>query len=167
MMDAYTMKKLTIDVGVLIDGSGIGSVPEYGKPSNDLMKRVSDQQLCHIAVDHKGKIMYQYKSKLKEGTFGHHWICELASRDMIRPVRSLHFTRGVVTKLKEAHFDPEDYKYVVTAGATISKVLVSHDPDYSPKVCSILKKELDVRVLGSKECLAGELKVSRGRTRDS
>jgi len=117
------------------------------------MKKVRDSVNYKIAVDHKKRIRYQYDQKLKEGTFGHHWIMELASRNKITTVESLHLDRGVRSALKEAHFDKEDYKYVETSAATECKILVSHDPDYSSNIRQILKKKLAVVVCEAQLCL--------------
>jgi hypothetical protein len=147
------MKDFTIDVGVLIDGSGRGSVLEYREPSHKLMKKVRDDDEYRIVVDKKGRIKYQYEQKLKQGTFGHHWLQNLASRGKIIILKSMRLGRGVLTRLKEIHFDTEDYKYVETAAATRCKILVSHDPDYSVRVQRVLRRDLDVVVFSAKKCV--------------
>jgi hypothetical protein len=109
-----------------------------------------------LALDKRGKIRHQYENKLKEGTLGHHWLRNLAEKNKIRMVPWTHLDRGVVTALKEAHFDSavrEDFKYVVTAASTECKILSSHDSDYSIKVCRILKRRLAVLVHRAQECL--------------
>ncbi len=93
--------------------------------------------------------MYQYGVKLKQGTFGHHWLRQMAARGKTCIINWQKLDRGTITQLKEAHFDTavgEDFKYVVTAAGSIDKILVSHDPDYSIKVRRILRKRLDILV---------------------
>ena len=119
------------------------------------MKRMLKRDEYTLAIDSRGKIENQYSKRLKHGTFGHSWVKEMSSQGRVKIVPWQHIDQGTRTKLIEAHFDSsagEDFKYVVTASATESKVLVSHDPDYSPKVRSILRKRLKIKV-----CLARQL----------
>jgi hypothetical protein len=142
----------TIDVCILMDGSGIGDNENY-VPCRSLMNRTITDLEWFIALDDGKIIENQYVSKLREGTFGHHWLIEMAKNDKIKWIKWREIDRGTITALKEVHFDKEDFKYVKTAACTICKIIVTHDPDYSVKVCKILKRRLDVSVKDSRECL--------------
>jgi len=149
------MKDLTIDVGILMTGSGIGN-PDNSQSCNLLMKKTMATLNWCLALDKGGKIENQYGTKLGQGTFGHHWLLQMASRDKIKYVTWRSIDRGTITQLKEAHFDKEDFKYVRTAEATVCKIIVSHDPDYSNRIRRILRRRLDVVVNDSEECLCIE-----------
>lgn len=102
---------------------------------------------CVLILDDEGMIRHQYRQKLPQGTYGHEWVRQMATRDKIREVSRARIDRGTVTQVKEAHLDDEDYKYYVrTAAASESKALVSHDPDYSSQICRILKRRLGISV---------------------
>lgn len=146
------MMDFTMDVCILMDGSGIGDNRDY-VTSNSLMKRTVEELEWFIALDDGRIIRNQYESKLRQGTFGHHWLIEMAKRDKIKYIKWKEIDRGTKTALKEAHFDKEDFKYVKTAACTVCKTIVTHDPDYSVNVCKILKKRLGVSVKDSNECL--------------
>ena len=143
---------LTFDVCVLMSGSGIGN-PKYLILCNELMKKSLVKKSLHLALDKRGRIRHQYEKKLKEGVFGHSWLCQMADKDKIKLIPWQNIDRGTKTALQEVHFDPEDFKYVETAAATECKTIASHDPDYSKKVCKVLKK-LKVAVKNPQECVS-------------
>ncbi len=149
------MKDLTIDVNVLMGGSGTGNQQNYHS-CYSLMQRTMNTLNWFLALDNGGIIRTQYENKLRHGTYGYYWLLEMAKRDKIRPVEWGDIDRGTRTQLKEVHFDPEDFKYVRTAAVTVCKIIVSHDDDYSTKVRRILRRRLDVVVKDSKECLCIE-----------
>jgi hypothetical protein len=69
-------------------------------------------------------------------------------------VKRASLDRGTLTALREAHLDPEDLKYFVrTAAASESRVLASHDPDYSTTVRRILIRRCGVRVVDQVEAV--------------
>ncbi len=146
MIASPNVKDLTVDVGVLMSGSKLGDPPNYRKSKllMDVMMSIKDARLL---MDDRGRINNQYSSKMVQGTVGHSWVRQMATKGKVVFVRWRRMDRGTTTKLKEAHFDPEDVKYVRTAAESSSKKLVSHDPDYSPSVQRVLKKRMSVQVL--------------------
>jgi hypothetical protein len=138
---------LTIDICVLRSGSNTGE-PMYYESSLKLMQLLKRDKSYWICLDDRGKIELQYRKQL-QGTYGHHWLREMASKKKVKIVEWSNLDRGTRTALIEAHFDSsvgEDIKYVITAKGSESRILVTHDKDYSPKVRRILRKRLEVVV---------------------
>jgi len=125
------MDDLTLDVCVLMSGSGIGN-PQYRDTCRDLMNRMISTDDYKLALDAKGQIRQQYLVKNREGIFGHHFIIRMALRGktVIIPWRNL--SDAIRVKLEEQGFtrDSDDYKYVVCASGTCCNKLVSHDPHF-------------------------------------
>lgn len=139
------MGDLTLDVGVLMSGAGLGA-PEYSEHSRSLMDRMQEDSIARLVMDDGGFIDFQYQ-RLGD-SFGAMWVRRMADLDRILFVRRKHLDRGTQTALQEAHFDREDCSYYVrTAANSPSKRLVSHDPDYSARVQRVLRRRLGVRVL--------------------
>ena len=144
---------LTVDVCVLRSGSQTGD-PLHYQSSYELMQLMARDNSYLLCLDSRKKISSQYRRQLKQGTFGREWLILMASKNKLTIVQWNNPNRGTKTALKEAHFDSgacEDYKYVVTAAGSDSRVLVTHDGDYSAKVRKILKKRLGVSVLSAAE----------------
>jgi hypothetical protein len=141
---------LTIDVGVVMSGSGLGD-PKHSADSLELLKAVESEKGWHLALDERGRILHQYQEKVKQG-FGRDWIRRLASSGKIIHVPWQRMNRGIRTALIEVHFDPEDYKYAETASHTGCKVLVAHDDDYSIKVRRVLRR-VSVDVISARRSL--------------
>ena len=146
------MAELTIDICILRSGSGIGNT-KYYESSNSFMRRFLEIDTLYLALDERGRIRHQYDTQLKEGIFGHHWLSRMADRDRIAMIPWQRIDRGTRTALQEAHFDPEDFKYVETSAATDTKTISTHDPDYTRRVCRILRRRLEVEVVGPQECM--------------
>ena len=142
---------LTVDVGVVMSASGLGAAG-HREASLGLLKAIESRAQWLLALDSRGRIRYQYEEKVKQG-FGEAWLRRLASTNRIAFVTCRKLDRGTVTRLKEDHFDPEDFKYVHTAASTQCKKLISHDPDYSHQVRKTLKR-VDVEVLTAEEAIA-------------
>ncbi len=142
---------LTVDICVLRNGSRIGN-PKHYKASYELMDQMIRKNTYLLCIDSRKKIQTQYSQQLRQGTFGNQWLILMASKNKMTVVKWHHLDRGTTTALKEAHFDSsarEDYKYVVTAAGSKARVLVSYDPDYSPRVQKILRKRLKVSVVSA------------------
>lgn len=140
------MKQLTVDVNVLMIGSALGDRSHY-ESCRTLMVGMQENEQGRLVLDKGGIILEQYQRKMVQGTFGHEWVRQMASQGKTCYVAWGDIDKGTRTKLKEAHFHKEDFKYVRTAAASVSKRLVAHDPDYSPAVRKILKGRLSVVVL--------------------
>jgi len=143
---------LTIDVNILMVAFNLSDQPDRNKVSLSLIKKVESDESYGLALDKGGMIKHQYEEKLKNSSYTY-WLQLLASKDKIRNVVPKYLNKGTQTKLKEAHFDKEDLKYVKTSAATECKILVSHDPDYSSNVRRILRSRLGVSVRKSEDCL--------------
>lgn len=139
---------LTVDVGVVMSGSALGDL-QNSPSSLELMKAIESRPNWMLALDRRGRIRHQYEQKVKRG-FGQDWLRRLATRNRIVFVPWQRLNRGIVTKLKEEHFDKEDFKYVETAAATDCKTLVSHDDDYSPAVRKTIRR-IPVHVVSADE----------------
>lgn len=127
-----------------MSGAGLGAY-EHHEHSNRLMQVMRDDGI-YLVVDREGIILAQYAHHMQPLSFGDLWIRQMASRGLIKKVRRKNLDKGTSTQLIEAHFDPEDWNYVRTAAESESKTLVAHDPDYSTKVCRILRKRLSLTV---------------------
>ena len=146
------MKDLVVDVGVLMSASGLGA-PEYHDPSFELATKIEACTNLFLAMDGRRRIEYQYQEKMRPGTFGRELLIRLATNNKLVIVPVKPVPKATRVALMEAHFDPEDFKYVQTAFHTSCKVLVSHDTDYSAAVCSTLRK-IDVRIRSAAEVVA-------------
>ncbi len=139
------MDDLTLDVCILMSGTGIGN-PHFRDICFDLMNRMLLDSY-ELALDKKGRIQHQYLKKNKEGTFGHHFVITMILRDKTVPIPWRDINNSIRVKLEEKGFtrDNEDYKYVVCASGTICNKLISHEQHFF-NVSSILKK-IPVKVL--------------------
>ena len=134
------MDDLTLDVCILMTGSGIGH-PQYENMCRDLMKRMVDIDNHKLALDGKGQIRQQYLIKNREGTLGHHFVREMARRGKTIIIPWHNLNNAIRVKLEEKSFtrDNEDYKYVICASGTCCNKLVSHEPHFF-NVSSVLKR---------------------------
>jgi hypothetical protein len=134
------MDDLTLDVCVLMSGSGTGN-PKYRDTCLDLMKRMLNMNNYKLALDEKGKIKQQYLTKNGQGTFGHHFVIKMALTEKTVPIPWRNLRDSVRVKLDERGFtrDIEDYKYVICASGTCCNKLVSHEPHFF-NVSHILRK---------------------------
>jgi hypothetical protein len=144
---------LTVDVGVVMAGSSLGD-PAHFQSSLDLLKAIESREGWSLALDSKGRIRYQYEEKVKQG-FGQAWLRRLASTGRISMIKWQKLNKGIVTGLKEEHFDTEDFKYVETAAATSCRKLVSHDPDYSTAIRAILRR-INLSIIAAADACALE-----------
>ncbi|MQY55990.1 MAG: hypothetical protein GH152_01985 [Dehalococcoidia bacterium] len=92
------------------------------------MKRMLAIDNYKLALDKKRQIRHQYLRKNGEGTFGHHFVIQMALKEktVIIPWRNLN--DAIRVKLEEEGFtrNSEDYKYVICASGTCCNKLVSH-----------------------------------------
>jgi hypothetical protein len=134
------MDDLTLDVCVLMSGSGIGN-PKYRDTCFDLMKRMLNMNNYRLALDGKGRIKQQYLTKNRQGTLGHHFVIKMALTEKTVPIPWRNLRDSVRVKLEERGFtrDSEDYKYVICASGTCCNKLVSHEPHFF-NVRHILRK---------------------------
>ena len=79
------MNDLTVDVGVLMSGSGLGAYEHY-EYSNQLMQLMMDSGI-YLVVDKEGMIRAQYAQKMQPPTFGQQWVRQMASRGLVKEVR--------------------------------------------------------------------------------
>jgi hypothetical protein len=140
------MDDLTLDVCVLMSGSGIGN-RQYEPMCFELMNKMLDMDNYKLALDKKGQIKHQYLTKNGEGTFGHHFVIKMALKEkaVVIPWRNLR--DSIRVKLEERGFtrNSEDYKYVICASGTCCNKLVSHEPHFF-NVGRILRR-IPVRVV--------------------
>lgn len=134
-----------MDVGVLMSGTQVGD-PTYYASSSQLMDGMLKRKRGGLALDDRGIIRHQYEEKIKKSPFGLWWLRQMHSSGRVNLVHWPRMDQGTKSQLKEEHHDWEDHKYVRTACASNSKKLVTHDKDYSKKVCKILRKRERVTV---------------------
>lgn len=148
-----TCYDLTVDICVLMSGSNIGN-KNYLQPSRTLMKTMKSKKKFFLAVDKKEKILKQYLKNLKQGTYGHQWIREMAEKNKIKVIPWIYINRGIKSALGKARFPVkhEDFNYVVTAAGTNCKFLVSHDPDFYGRASIVLRRKLGIRIKAACEC---------------
>lgn len=134
------MEDLTLDVCVLMSGSGIGN-ENYEEMSRGLMLRMLKYEDYKLAIDERGKIAYQYGTKCKGTTLGRYFFKMMEDRNKIIIIKWKELNKGIRVKLEEQGFtrDGEDYKYVVAASGAICKKLVSHEKHFFI-VAKILRK---------------------------
>lgn len=134
------MDDLTLDVCVLMTGSGIGD-PQYENACRDLMKRMLAINNYKLALDKKGQIKHQYLINNREGTFGHHFVIRMALKGKIVVIPGCNLSNAIRTELEQKGFtrNDEDYKYVICASGTCCNKLVSHEPHFF-NVSHILRK---------------------------
>jgi hypothetical protein len=125
------MDDLTLDVCVLMSGSGIGN-PQYRDTCLALMKRMLNMDNYKLALDKKGQISHQYLAKSKEGTFGHAFVIQMVLKEKTVTIPWNNLRDSIRVKLEEKGFtrDGDDYKYVVCASGTCCNKLVSHEPHF-------------------------------------
>ena len=140
------MDDLTLDVCVLMSGSGIGN-PQYRNTCFDLMNRMLNVDNYKLALDKRGRIEHQYLAKNGQGTFGHHFVIKMALTEKTVTILWPNLSDAIRVKLEEKGFtrDTDDYKYVVCASGTCCNKLISHDPHFFD-VGRILRK-IPVRVV--------------------
>jgi hypothetical protein len=145
------MHDFTIDMNVLMSGSGHGAV-EHERDSRHFMKVMEGCEVALVVIDDGGFINHQY-DRLRD--YGQWWFRRMTDLDKVVRVRRASIDRETRTRLSEAHFDREDYRYYVrTAAASANKRLVTHDRDYSARVRRILSERLGVRVTDAGSALA-------------
>lgn len=134
------MNDLTLDMCILISGSGLGN-KVYGKSCRYLMREMVSRENYYLALDDGRRILSQYLRNLKNGVFGYHFIEQMLSREKIVIIPWLSLKRSVAVALREKGFtqDNEDFKFVVVASGTECHKLVSHDPHFF-NVQRILKR---------------------------
>lgn len=125
------MNDLTLDMCILISGSGFGH-NAYETDCTDLMTRMINTKGYYLALDDRGKIMNQYFRNLRYGVLGHHFVQQMLSREKTVTIPWRHLNRGTRVKLETKGFtrDDEDYKFVIVASGTCCRKLVSHEPDF-------------------------------------
>jgi hypothetical protein len=129
------MEDLTLDICVLISGSGISDPntnKTYGKMSRELMDRMISDNRYFLALDSKKKIETQYLSKLNPQTFGHVFVRQMATMGKIATIEWNEINRGVRVQLEQRGFtrDNEDYKFVIVASGACCKKLITHEPHF-------------------------------------
>lgn len=145
-----------------MSGSAVGDRTNH-EASKMLMVAMIETDRARLVLDDRGVINAQYNQKMVQGTYGHEWVRQMASKGKIKLVHWRRVDRGTRSELADAHFDWEDFKYVRTANESNGKKLVSHDPDYSPRVQRILKRRLSIAVLeanGASHFVAGTSRPS-------
>lgn len=140
------MDDLTLDVCVLMSGSGYGN-PLYKNECLDLMKRMLGIDNYKLALDKKGQIKQQYLTKNGEGTLGHHFVIQMAVKEKTVIIPWCNLNNAIRVKLEQKGFtrDSEDYKYVICASGTCCNKLVSHEPHFF-NVARILRR-IPIRAL--------------------
>lgn len=136
------MRDLTVDVGILMTGSGLSDDGRYADCCLSLMKEMRDRDEAYLVLDSDQQISSQYDRKMGHGAFGQEWVRQMAKADKITFVKWKEFNRGARVALMEVSFSKEDFRYVRTAAVSCSKRLVSHDPHYTRKVRKILKRKV-------------------------
>ena len=134
------MNDLTLDMCVLISGSGIGDMV-FKESCVNLMKRMISGIDYYLALDNRGKILNQYLRNLKHGVFGYHFVQQMLSREKTVKIPWRALNRGIRVALEGRGFtrNNEDYKFVVVASGTDCKKLVTHEPHFY-NVESILRR---------------------------
>ncbi len=139
------MKDLTLDANILFDASGFG-VHSHQEASMRLLTSMRDKKVALLTLDDEDLILNQYKNNMGK-SFGMVWVQHMLSEDKVHQVHRARIDRKTSKLLREAHLDPEDYKYYVrTAAATDYKRIISRDRDYSPQIQKILNKRLLLKV---------------------
>lgn len=137
------MIDITVDTQILMIASGISNL-KAEESHIKLLTHIENTETVYLVIDENGLIKQEYENKMRHGSLGKQWLLVMASRGRIKTVKLARWDKGLRTALSEAHFDPDDYKFVRTAMASESKILIAEEDDYSPKVCRILKGKVHV-----------------------
>lgn len=148
-MDDPRLKDFTVDVQILIYGSGLASQTERVRipPSKRFMDRMIDHEEARLVLDLEKGIQREYDLKLGPQSHGKYWVQAMATRGKIEWVNRANLERRVAKHLREARFDSGDIPYVRACASSPSKRLVSQDDDYSPRVQRILRQGCEIKVL--------------------
>lgn len=145
------MQSFVVDVQVLMIGSGL-SAPGDDGTCRRLMAYIKEHGDLRLTLDSESLIKTQYEAKLSPQTFGRDWLQEMLSRGRVSFVERAKLSKGVSQAIRATGLVGEDLNYYVrTAAASNDRVLVSDDSDYDEPTCKVLKKKLDVVVLGAKD----------------
>lgn len=139
------MLDLVIDTGVLMIASNKSDQP-CQEWHTELLNHVTDNEVVFLALDREGHVKSEYEAKLRHGTIGMEWLRLLLTRGKVQWYNRGRLPKGMRVKLSEKHFDSGDSSFVRLVIATQSRQLVTEDDDYSPAVCTILRKERSVIV---------------------
>jgi hypothetical protein len=144
------MPSFVVDVQVLMIGSGL-SAPADDGACRSLMAHIKERDDLRLTLDSESLIKTQYEAKLRPQTFGRDWLQEMLSRGRVSFVARAKLSKGVSQAIRATGLVGEDLNYYVrTAAASSDRLLVSEDSDYDESTCKVLKKTLDVVVLGAK-----------------
>jgi hypothetical protein len=135
------MPDITIDTQILLCGSGKSTVSI--DMACELLLHIKDSNAVHLALDDKGQIKAEYDKHFGKdfGCLAFQMLARLASSNRIVRYKwenKLWNTRR--EKLQKKHrFHSADYKFLRTAEASESKILVAQERGYRPDVCSTIK----------------------------
>jgi len=155
---------IVIDCNVLVDGSGQG-VPEHRASSYELLESLINRNEFVLAVDPKGKIRQQYDNRIAFPMHAHNWLLRLLPH-RIRVVPQTRIPKAVLVQLREVHFDQKDIPLVEAACGSERTIVTRDFNSFTKRVQTILRQELGVRVLSSKQML-DDLAVLDARNQES
>jgi hypothetical protein len=141
------MTDIVVDVQILMFASGKRGVDQY-KNAVMLLRTVQSNSVA-LVVDDEGLIISQYKRKTGPGSVGMEFVRSQASRGRLKAVARSRISNAIKHRLRNSGFNctGEDFNYYVrTTAASVDKVLVSEDADYSAPVCNVLSREVGIIV---------------------
>jgi hypothetical protein len=103
------------------------------------------------SMDKHGFVLNEYTENLNATKFGMAWLRQHSRRFHLVDLVAL--PRGLRVSLDNAHFSIPDRRFVQVALQCPTRIIVTTDPDYSPAVTAILRREGGIEVLGPAEAL--------------
>lgn len=141
---------LVVDTVVLVDASGDG-VQEFASESYDLLQYLQGCEGWRLCFDKKGKIKREYDNRTGQ-LFAQKWLMATQTRWFTPECTRL--PKATRVRLSEIHFHWDDYPFVETAYSTTTKMIVTREfRSYSPRVITVLRRDLEVEVLRAGELL--------------
>lgn len=145
------MIDLSIDTCTLVDASGKG-LAEHQAASIGLLREFETDPELILVVDKNGFVLHEYDDNINASMFATAWLKQHAGR--ILKVDTRPIPRGLRVQLDELHFSVRDRRFVQVALASASRLIVTREPDFSPPVCQVLRREAHILVLGPAEALS-------------
>lgn len=144
------MIDLTIDTCVLVDASQKGDLGR-ARESIELLTEFDRNAKLFLAIDSQGFIRNEYDQNINASMYAQAWLRKFAERT--RRVATSPLPQGLRVAFDEAHFSLPDRRFVQVALCTETRIIVTRDPDYSPVVRTILRRNTDIRVLDASEAV--------------
>src|SRR5437879_1923662 len=132
--------ELTVDTDILMIGTGMSNLPCMSC-HDAFLDSLQNNDSVYLAMDHQDHMRREYERKMREDSNGRKWLTRLLKNQKVAFHDIKKLPDKFHVKLGELHFDPGDYHLIRMAMSTTSRTIVSEDPDFTPQICKLLKKD--------------------------